>query len=361
MTRGAKTALVKEQALKIGFDSVGITTAGPVVRARYYREWLDRGYGGTMGYLGRNVRLRGSPADLLPGAQSVICVALAYGRDDRYARTADAGASAAGGADAAPCGRVAQYARGADYHVVLRRMLEALGDALRERLREPFEVRPCVDTAPVLERALAERAGLGWIGRNTCLLSAARGSFLLLGELITTLDLEPDQPATPKCGQCRRCVDACPTGALVAPGQLDARKCISYLTIEHRGAIDPALEPQMGGWVFGCDLCQQVCPYNRRAPAGRLPEIMADRLPRWLDLRRLLWLRSGEYRRLTAGSAARRARRGMWRRNAAIALGNLPRPTPDAIADLEAAAADDDPVVADAARRSLERVRMRKR
>jgi len=300
-----------------------------------------------MTYLQRNVALRENSARLLPGARSAICVALNHRRGEPRALTPGTGA----------VGRIAQYARGADYHRVLRGMLEELVGGLRERFQEPFEHRTFVDTAPVLERELAARAGLGWIGKNTMLLHERLGSYLFLGEVITTLDLEPDAPATDRCGNCTRCLDACPTKALPTPYQLDASRCIAYFTIEHRSQVPEEFHEPVGDWVYGCDVCQQVCPFNRYAPLATQPEITADRIPEHLPLLDLLRLRSGDYRRLTEGTAARRARRNMWRRNAAIALGNAQNVGEEERRALAEACDDADPAVRHAAQHALGRFR----
>lgn len=314
MSPSEKATIVKSLARRVGFDRVGITHAGPPARSRDYREWLAAGYAGEMAYLKASAAARGEPASLLPGARSLVCVALNYRRgeperDDSHGET----------------GRVAQYARGADYHTVIHRMLARLSDELRRVVDEPFETRAFVDTGPVLERELAARAGIGWIGKNTMLLHHELGSFFFLGELLTTLELAADEPLPDRCGSCTRCLEACPTAAFPAPHVLDATRCISYLTIEHRGQIDPTLAARMSDWVFGCDVCQQVCPFNGRAPLGLNPDLGAERLPARVPLARLAQLSSGEYRRLTRGTAARRASRKMWRRNADIALENRRR------------------------------------
>lgn len=331
MTPLSKAQTVKRLARDVGFDLVGITPADPPARVGYYREWLARGYAGSMTYLHRNVLLRAEPARLLPRASAIICVALAYKRTDGYVTRSQLGLKApgslappdGGGGPSVPhTGRIAQYARGRDYHIVMHGMLIALIARLRCELVEPFEARAFVDTGPVLERELAARAGLGWIGRNTCLLSAQRGSYLLLGELVTTLDIAADVPLPGQCGSCTRCVDSCPTHALVAPYELDARRCIAYLTIEHRGDIAAELQVAIGERVFGCDVCQQVCPYNARAPLGTYSEIMSDRTTAELPLEPLIHLTVGGHRRLTRESALRRANRAMWQRNAAVSLTN---------------------------------------
>ena len=304
--------LVKDLARQAGLDRVGIARAAPASRADYYRAWLAAGYAGTMAYLGRNVRFREDPAALLPGARSIICVAAGYKRPEPPTPAPDD----------PPTGRVARYARGWDYHHVLRDKLNRLVAGLRSTLDEPFETRICVDTAPILERDLAAAAGLGWIGKNTLLIDARLGSYLLLGECLTTLELVPDEPQVDHCGTCTACLDACPTQAFPQPYVLDASRCISYLTIEHRGDIPPALRPRVGDWVFGCDICQEVCPHNRRAPDATDAELAADLVPGRLPLHELVALRSGQYRRLVRDTALRRATRNMLRRNAAIALEN---------------------------------------
>jgi epoxyqueuosine reductase len=346
MTREEKTRLIKALALTLGFDRVGIARAGPSPRTKYYREWLARGYAGSMRYLHRNVERRENPAGLLPGARSVICVTLNYRRSQPRASPPGGG----------PVGRIAQYARGVDYHRVMGSMLDEMVKTLRERFQEPFKHRTFVDTGPVLERELAATAGLGWIGKNTMLLHERLGSYLFLAEVITNLDLDPDEPATGRCGSCTRCLDACPTKAFPKPYQLDASRCIAYFTIEHRGEVPEQYHEPIGDWVYGCDVCQQVCPFNRRAPLATHPGITADRLPEYLPLVDLLRLRSGEYRRLTEGTAARRARRNTWRRNAAIALGNAKNVGEQERRALAEAYEDADPAVRHAACHAVERL-----
>ncbi|MBK8914552.1 MAG: tRNA epoxyqueuosine(34) reductase QueG [Phycisphaerales bacterium] len=328
--------IVKRLARSIGFDRVGITHADPVGRAAYYRDWLAAGRHGSMGYLARNPEQRLDPAQLLPGARSVICVALNYLASANSAAATAADVSGGGAAAAAQpndgeaavqraaaFGRVARYARADDYHEVLHEMLAALIDAMRGEIGVPFDARPCVDTAPIVERELAARAGIGWIGKNTLVLIPRLGSYVFLGELVTTLALEPDAPLPDHCGSCTRCLDACPTNAFPGPYRMDATRCISYLTIEHRGEIAPQMEPGIGDWVYGCDVCQEVCPHNTRAPATVHPRLLTQRLPERVPLEELESLGSAAYRRLTAGTAARRAGRRMWQRNARIVRRNL--------------------------------------
>ncbi|MEP0845831.1 MAG: tRNA epoxyqueuosine(34) reductase QueG [Phycisphaerae bacterium] len=324
-----KAIRVKRIARELGFDRLRIVRAGPVRNARYYRDWLAAGYAGSMRYLHRNTDCRADSSHILPGARSIICAALSYRRateKDRLpsrvaARTAG-GTAGVGMPPAVPTGRVAQYVRGPDYHLVLRQRLGVLVDHMRAEIDEPFDARVCVDTAPLLERELAAAAGVGWIGKNTLVIDPALGSFLFLGEVVSTLELAPDEPATDHCGTCTRCLDACPTRALVAPYQMDASRCISYLTIEHRGEIPADLRDGIGEWVYGCDVCQDVCPFNAKAPPAHDAEIVREYIPSRLELPQLARLTPGDYKRLVRGTAAGRATRAMWQRNAEIALRN---------------------------------------
>lgn len=358
MTPVARTQLVKTLARDVGFDLVGVTPVEPLHRAVYYRDWLAAGYGGSMAYLGRNVPFRAEPARLLPGARSAICVGLSYKRPDGHLNRAreHSGAAFLGASALRPTGLIAQYARGRDYHRVLRDMLNTLVARLQERLRAPFEARIFVDTGPLLERELAAAAGLGWIGKNTCLLHARLGSYVLLGEALSTLDLAPDDPLPDRCGSCTRCLAACPTQAFIGPYRLDASRCIAYLTIEHAGKIPEPFHAALGDRVFGCDVCQQVCPYNARAPHATQPDIAANVTPARVDLLALLNLTNADYRRLTRSSATARARRNAWRRNAAIALGNLRSPDEAVWRALEVACQDEDESVRQAASASVKRL-----
>lgn len=264
-----------------------------------------------MEYLGRNVHLREDPSGLLADACSIIVVAVNYYHAARPVN------------DGVPRGRIARYAWGRDYHDVLRRRLRELADALRRELREPFETRICVDTAPILEREIAAAAGIGWIGKNTLVLHAALGSFFFLGEIITTLDLEPDSPIEDRCGSCTRCLDACPTRALVSPHVMDARRCIAYLTIEYRGEIARELRPAIGEWACGCDVCQEVCPFNRCPPESREPAFAVRDPAPAVDPGAVLRWSDSDCERILEGSAMRRATPAMLRRNAKIVRENL--------------------------------------
>ena len=248
---GALKALIFDRAGELGFVRVGIALAAPSARAERFRRFLALGYHADMAYLARDPSRRCDAGSALDGAVSVICLAISY--------------APAPGDD--PDDAVARYARGRDYHRVLRGRCRRLVAELR-KAQPDVRARICVDTAPLLERDLAAAAGLGWIGRNGCLIDHRLGSYLLLGEILTNLPLPPDQPAKARCGSCRACIDACLTGAITEFGLVDSRRCISYLTIEHRGQIPPQLRAAMGRRIFGCDLCQEVCPFNRRAAAG---------------------------------------------------------------------------------------------
>ncbi|MFQ5424862.1 MAG: tRNA epoxyqueuosine(34) reductase QueG [Phycisphaerae bacterium] len=315
MTAGETSDVIRRAAAAAGFDRCGIAPAGPIGRGEFLRAWLRRGYAGTMGYLHRHVESRIDVRAWLPAARSVIVVALCYRQP--------ADASIEEPADGAARGRVAVYAWGEDYHVVMREKLDGLVGRMRRAIDRPFDARVCVDTSAILERELAARAGIGWIGKNTMVLNASLGSFFFLGEIITDLPLTPDAPEPDHCGTCTRCVEACPTGAFPQPYAMDARRCISYLTIEHRGEIAPALAAAMGDWVFGCDVCQTVCPFNRRVAPAAEPRFAGSAeagRPRLADL--LAETRS-EYKTRVENKATARARPEMWKRNAEIVRRNL--------------------------------------
>jgi len=319
--RAEHAELLKSWARQAGFDGAGIASLEPLERGEIFVRWLARGDHAGMDWLTRRVEARLRPETVLPGAKSALCVAL------RYAPLAgETGAGAPGGAsgpgeasDLWP--RVARYARGRDYHNLMGKRLRRLA----ARIRAAFpgcDTRAYVDTGPVLERELAARAGLGVAGKNTCLLGR-QGSYFLLGEIFLTLDLAPDAPVADLCGRCTRCLDACPTGALPEPYRLDANRCISYWTIEHRGAIPEPFRERLGDWVFGCDVCQEVCPWNLRpqAPADH-PDLRLPPQRAALDLAGLLALDAEGYRRRFQGSAMQRARLSGLKRNAAVAMGN---------------------------------------
>ncbi len=340
MTPAELASRVKEEALALGFDLVGVAKADRVADDERLAEWLARGRHGSMAWMANHFDKRVDPRALLPGCRSIVCVALVYHRPAEEA-------------PGPPGLRVARYAWGEDYHGILKEKLHAL--LARGRAIDPsFEGRAFVDSAPVMDKYWAERAGIGWRGKNTNVLNKRLGSWFFLGEILTTAELAPDLPAADHCGACTRCVDACPTGALDEPYGLDATKCVSYWTIEERGALAPEEEAAVGEWLFGCDVCQEVCPWNRDAPEAAEPRL-APRAEAWpATLDGLLTVTTAEFRRRFGASAIERTRRRGIARNAAIVAGNTGLGSPEA---LKEAAGDSDPVVAGTARRALERRR----
>ncbi len=302
--------MLKGWALAAGFDRAGVATLEAVETGEAFVRWLARGDLAGMHYLERRLAARLQPATILAGARAALCVALQY--------HPLAGEREPEG-DLWP--RVARYARGRDYHDLMGERLRAL--AARIAVAFPGTgTRPYVDTGPVLERELAARAGLGAVGKNTNLLHRQAGSWFLLGELFLTLDLAPDAPVADLCGRCTRCLDACPTGALPEPYRLDSRRCISYWTIEHRGELPAAARELVGDWVFGCDVCQEVCPYNQRAAPADHPELGLPPARGELDLVGLLRLDRDGYVARFRGSPMKRAKQEGLQRNAAVAMGN---------------------------------------
>lgn len=332
MTGEEKSRAVKRLAAKLGFEACGVTRAEAIGRGDYLREWLAAGRAGSMEYLHRHVDVRVNPQALLPAAKSVIVCAQVYHQPAPSSAEKAAGAGthsesqqhSDGSPDNAEArGRVAMYAWGRDYHKVLRRKLWRLVDNLRAVVAEPFEGRVCVDTAPVLERELAAAAGIGWIGKNTLVLNSQLGSYFFLGAVVTTLELPTDAPGVDHCGTCRACLDACPTQAFPKPYEMDATRCISYLTIEHRDDIPEPLRQPIGDWLFGCDICQEVCPFNRHAPATTEPDFAPRSPAEGLPLAEVLSWTVEDYRAQLAGSAMKRATAAMLKRNAQIVQTNM--------------------------------------
>jgi epoxyqueuosine reductase len=268
-----------------------------------------------MEYLRRRFDERTDVTTYMPGARSVVCVGLNY--HVPLEPVADA--------DSAHHGNVARYALGDDYHELIKPRLHALADLIRAAVPDAA-TRCAVDTAPIMEKELAARAGVGWVGKNTCLINPNVGSWLLLGEVVTTLDLPHDEPGVDRCGTCTRCIDACPTRAITAPYQLDARRCISYLTIEHRREIEPALQVQIGEWLYGCDVCQDVCPWNGKAPIADDPALQPRFPTGTIDLREVLAWRDDHYRRELRNSAMKRVKLPVLQRNARIVATNREQP-----------------------------------
>ena len=381
MNNSPETSWIVERASELGFDLCGVVRAEKFPELGMTEEWLARGYAGEMQYLAD--QRRSHPQSVMPGLRSVIVCALNY--NSPAPRSVDTPQPAG----AAPRGWISRYAWGQDYHEVLRQKLQKLASSLPERFTEPFETRVYADTGPLHERVFAKHAGLGWLGKNTLLLNAKLGSWFFLGVILTTLDLPPtlgpaELPPPDLCGSCTKCIDACPTGALVEPYVMDSRLCISYLTIELRGSIPEELRVPMGRHVFGCDICQDVCPWNRRAPVTHVEEFQPRTFPKApeseprqlisagaygdnvesLFLPRLEWLAAmneEQFRSVSRGSPVKRTR---WRglvRNACIALGNSASALgssrhPRICSLLSQLSASPDPLVAESAHWALSRI-----
>ncbi len=295
------TEKIRQFALGIGFDLVGFTPADPLPQdEQALQAWLSAGYAGEMAYMARDPSRRANPKQILPEAKTIICLALNYypgdhaeikieSEDQPASGGLPAGARGVGGGGPHQIkGRISRYAWGKDYHQVIEEKLDLLEAFLQDEADRPLKIKQYVDYGPILERAYASRAGLGFIGKNTLLITHELGSWVFLAELITDLELEYDKTASSnnrpfsQCGNCTLCIDACPTGAIIAPFTLDARRCISYLTIENKGEIPAPLQAQMGDWVFGCDICQEVCPYNQQVPMTKSSDMAKGAGP-WLD------------------------------------------------------------------------------
>lgn len=302
-----KSLAIKREARRIGFEKAGVAAATESGDAARLRSWIAAGRHGGMEYMARDPDARADVARAHPWARSMICVARSY-----YTPVQDPGPTRA---------RISMYALGRDYHECMRTDLERLAGFVRERYGA--RTRLAVDTSAVLERPYARAAGLGWIGKNTMLIAKDLGSWFFLGEIVTDLELEPDRPyARNWCGSCERCIDVCPTRAIVGPQELDARRCISYLTIEHKGSIDRELRPLMGNWVFGCDLCQEVCPWNRFAKAATAGDFKPRGDLTASELGSFMGMSDAEFRARFRNSPIRRSKRDGFLRNVAVALGN---------------------------------------
>ncbi len=338
------TSLVKDAAHAVGFELAGVAPVDEFAELRHFPEWIAAGHAGEMKYLESRDEAgafkRASLRTTAPWARSVIVCAINYNTQHPYSVEASDPSQ----------GWISRYAWGQeDYHDAVLRRLRSVETQLREFAAQPELVTRCyVDTGPLVERVYAKYAGVGWIGKNTCILNQKMGSWLFLGVILTSLELTPDLPAPDRCGTCTRCIDACPTDALLAPYQLDSNKCISYLTIEKRGSISDDMREGIGRHVFGCDICQDVCPWNRKAPATNAAAFQ----PRaGLVNPALEWLAeigAEEFREKFRGSAIRRTKRSGLRRNAVIALGNSGNRR--FVALLEKLSSDEDPVVAESAR-----------
>jgi epoxyqueuosine reductase len=302
---------IRERALALGFDAVGFAAAALGVEARTnLAAYLSEGYHGDMGWLAARADQRIDPRALWPEAKSVVVLGMNYGpREDPMAALADADR-----------GAISVYARGRDYHDIVKSRLKALARDIADTWH--CEIKLFVDTAPVMEKPLAERGGIGWQGKHTNLVSRALGSWLFLGEIYLALELAPDPPESDHCGECRRCLDVCPTNAFPAPYRLDARRCISYLTIEHKGHIEAALRPLMGNRIYGCDDCLAVCPWNKFAQTTREPGLTARAELVGPRLAELAALDDRGFRALFSGSAIKRIGRDRFVRNVLIAIAN---------------------------------------
>ena len=321
-------------AADMGFQRCGISDIDLDEDAGHLRDWLAQGLYGTMDWMARHGDLRARPQDLTPGTVRVVSVGLDYGQDDEAAWATLADGSRA---------YVARYALGRDYHKLMRRRLQQLADRIAAEAG-PFGYRVFVDSAPVLERALARNAGLGWIGKHTCLIDRDGGSWFFLGEIYVDIPLPVDVPATAHCGTCTRCIDICPTRAITAPQRLDARRCISYLTIEHDGPIPLELRAPIGNRIFGCDDCQLVCPWNKFARRTDEPDFRARNDLDRASLAELFAWSEDEFLQRTEGSAIRRSGHARWLRNIAVALGNAPT-SPEVVVALQSRRGIEDAVV----------------
>ncbi len=318
-TPHALSAMLKTFAREAGFDLVGIARAEATTHAHAYQEWIDAGHHGTMHYLANRIDERIDVTKKFPWAKSILCVGLAYYQEMPPAPPAPIETNE-------PLGKIARYAWGRDYHKVIGGKLRAIERRLQETLGETaatLETRCYSDTGPLLEREFAARAGLGWIGKHTLLIHPHKGSWFLLGEIVLNLEAEPDSPIGDHCGTCTRCIDACPTDA-ITPYSVNSTKCISYLTLEHRQEVAPEFNPPMqeAGFIAGCDICQEVCPFNRRplvtteadfAAQSPAPAVRLDEILRWQE---------ADWDQITRGRAFRRSKYEMWQRNARVLLGD---------------------------------------
>ena len=330
-------------AREIGFDSCRIAACGSAPHVDEFRNWLDEGGHGEMSYMERGEEKRCDPQKVLPGARSIVVLALNYFQGDPKA-----------GDTPAATGKIARYARGDDYHDLVANKL----DKIDEFLRAFDGQQKCyVDTGPVLERDHAAEAGIGWHGKSTMLIDERLGTWFFLAEVLTTLELPPDEPVPDRCGTCERCIKACPTGAITAPHRLDARRCISYLTIELKGSIPLDLRPLIADRIFGCDDCLDACPWNRFARVSREAAFFARPSTVGIPLRDYLGLSDEDFRSLFRNSPIKRIKRRGFLRNVCVALGNVGDPSD--LAALGRAAADPEPLIAEHAKWAIHQIRSR--
>ncbi len=343
-------AAIRQRAAELGFDDCRITTAAPPASAEKFADWIAQKSHGEMAWLERNAEKRVDPQKILPGAKSVVCLAISYATSDK--KLAAAQDSALNTQHFS--GIIARYAQFADYHDVLAEKLKTLTKFADELGGANCKSLWYVDTGPILERDFAQRAGIGFVGKHTNVISRRLGNWIFLAEILTTLELEPDAPEKNHCGSCSRCISACPTNAITAPFQLDARKCISYLTIELKGSIPVELRPLIGNRIYGCDDCLAVCPWNKFAREGNLmkPHTRTDlAVP---DLLELLRLDDAGFKSHFAGTPMLRTKRRGFLRNVCVALGNVGDKT--ALPDLEQAAHDQEPLIAEHARWAMQQI-----
>jgi len=322
MATDLNASAIKARARELGFDLCGIAPASDLPELKFLRDWLDRGYGGTMTYLHRSARKRADVRHVVPAAQSVIVTGTLYNTDRPYStEIADRGRA-----------HIARYAWGDDYHDVIGTRMDSLLAWMRDQSPEPFDARAYVDTGPVQERVYAQHAGLGWIGKNSCVINSEIGSWIFLAAIICSLPLDVDAPSLDQCGNCALCIEACPTQAIIAPGVLDSTRCISYLTIELKGDIPAERHGGVGSHVYGCDICQEVCPWNASAPRSADPAWQPRAAWDRVDLMTLARRTDDELTAALKGSAMDRTRVRGLRRNVAVALKNAQETEPD-IAD----------------------------
>jgi epoxyqueuosine reductase len=349
---------IRQRALELGFDDCRFTSAAPPANAEKFQQWIGTGQHGEMGYLERNAAKRVEPQRVLAGARSVICLAVSYANGDECRVTSDVNAKSCHPSPDTQHGLTARYARFTDYHDIMGERLKTLTAFVNELGGAETRSLWYVDTGPVLERDLAQRAGLGFVGKHTNVISRKLGNWIFLAEILTTLELEPDPEEKNRCGSCSRCLEACPTGAITAPFQLDARLCISYLTIELKGAIPVELRPAIGNRVYGCDDCLAVCPWNRFAQEGQLMKPHGRSDLQTPELIPLLELDEAGFRRKFAGTPMLRTKRRGLLRNVCVALGNVGDDS--ALAGLNKARSDSEPIIAEHASWAMEKIGSRR-
>jgi len=346
--------IIKEEARRLGFILAGMTTPDPPPHLSVFEDWLTQARNASMDYMSgdRSRACRADPRLILPECKSILILATPYSNPSLNLDLPTDGEEASG--------RIAAYAWGADYHQILPERMQALVKFIEEHVGQSVANRGYTDTGPVLERELAQRSGLGWIGKNTCLISPKHGSYFLLAEIFLDLELEPDPPMpTDHCGTCTRCIEACPTECILPDRTIDAGRCISYMTIELKDDISPELRPFVGNWVFGCDICQMVCPWNRFADPVGDPAFIPVKIGSYPTLIRELELSPQDFNHKFKNSPIQRAKRRGYLRNVAVALGNEGRP--ESIPALEEALKDAEPIVQNSVAWAIERIQKKEK